>query len=162
MVQSRNRKEEVICCKLWKTKKPTGPSRWHCVWCRWEVIHRQCRQAEALLWIKGSLTIALGLPHSKQIKHSSAFLSVEPLIPHWSYLLISKLRACFWHVGVLKAWRRNILIMAVTMSELSTHFLLCIPHLPWACLHGIPSSNHKALSICLCWDLTLVWKCNVS
>lgn len=37
-------------------------------------LHRRCRQAGALLWMMRSLTIALGLPHGKQIKHPSACL----------------------------------------------------------------------------------------
>lgn len=45
------------------------------------VLHQRRRQAGALLWMNVSLTIALGLPHTKQIKHS-AFLCAELFIPH--------------------------------------------------------------------------------
>ena len=44
------------------------------------VLHRRRRQAGALLWMKRSLTIALGLLHGKQIKRPSAFLCVELFI----------------------------------------------------------------------------------
>lgn len=82
MVKSRNRKE-VICCLLWKTNKPTGPSRWRlcAMLVGGIVLHRHRRQAGALLWMKRSLTIALGLLHGKQIQHLSAFLGAEHFYP---------------------------------------------------------------------------------
>ena len=45
------------------------------------VLHQCRRQAAALLWMNASFTIALGLPHTKQIKHP-AFLCAELFIQH--------------------------------------------------------------------------------
>lgn len=108
------------------------------------VLHRRCRQAGALLWMKRSLTIALGLPRGKQIKRPSAFLCAELFIPRWSYLLISKRkkRSLFlasWKCSRLDAlqkaaYRRNVFNNGLFVC--SSHFPLCFIRLPSACLQA--------------------------
>lgn len=141
--KNRNRKE-VICCLLWKTNKPTGPSRWHCVQRWWEVLCCIATAAKQELSC-GRKKAELSPSACCMVKKNEATfcsLGCRVFYPTLIYLLISKAQRSLFlatrsALGLTlqkAAYRRNLFDNGLFVC--SSHFPICSFSLPSACLQA--------------------------
>lgn len=157
------KKTKLICCLCWKTNKPTGPSRWHYVWCWWEAmccINTAAKLELSCGWIGDWILPLAYLTLNKKASFLPACWAFYPTLilpPDFKALK----GVCFWQVKVLEAWsssgsslRRNVayafpmttLRMPVSVVSASNH-KMSLNVLNWLYIKGKVFLNSIMLQI---------------